>query len=1241
MEGPSSPAQVDDKSKPPTSSARRPPPVLDDNLWQEIATEVKRKSLHPETPKQMDVPSQGAEQEDASETVCVDSLASAIKGKIAGALAANFETPAKATAGATISPEVQTKSEEVGVEASADSPQGMCRDKLIAMGFSEEEADWAVQQATEQKSVDDTAEGKTELPVHVEAMIPDSSEENAAADFTAAGAPAESAMTECIRRAGCTCADCAEMAGLTFATMCPPVPSNETMGGAEEEVCRDDVEKEATQSAPTATPNKTPLKSTTKSTGASHHKSAAKSAVKSATKSAVRSRVHSESKTPSAAQATPKSGFFGSAFKSLAGLAGSAVKSAASVVKASPAVSVQTPSAASECIRKAGCTCADCAEMAGLSLTPGMPVENADEGEAHVSALPAVTEDGSEVHGTAAEESAALEDLAQGTKDDGTDAVEEEEAAMPESTLPVSKPAEETTAGEPPVEASEQALAAPMTTCIRRAGCTCVDCAEMAGITLADVCPTVSPAKDIPEAACEEPSHATDEQDPELAPATPEQEADAPAVEVQEEEQEEEPEGNQSHAVTDISRDPAADMSHGNAELETKTEGLVQASSPAPRVINSPPVKATQAAPVAVVPMATCIRRAGCTCVDCAEMAGLTLMPAAPASAAMSPSPAEPMVEGQEQEASDPTTSDEKKAAATTDDGEELEDSSVTPMAEPAPEAVVSVADAEDPEKEAPSLMATVLDSPPIKASKPPAPQLAQSIGGPCLRKAGCMCIDCAELAGLTLAAPPPATSSQCLRKAGCTCAECAAMAAVPAPVSGSVAGAPGTPSAEANTRSAQPQSSGRSAKERALKSAVKASPATMAADPDFRPVNDSPASPGFDDFDNTQALKEMMEDDMEDVTDLRISAVNEAMRAEMDAALAQHAASQKEQKADEESSAAKIREIASATVVSSNDAGARYTMEDVERISTFNMESLKRRMDAEVADLSGKLDAARAENDHFKTTMKEAEKGIDELVSLVEKEKATAAEYQKKHDDLKGYADELESSFNQLVVKYKKVKEWYKTSDANNEVLSKSMLESNEQVKTYKEQLQVANSSLKTIEDRVAAEKDLLKTEMSILNDKLSLAERERDARDSTILALRKEASTLQRALAEERMKVDDIKASFTVQLSAAGGNSKELEERAAAAEAQAKELRGQLKQTQELAAESVAQAESKLKVATTAMGEAESSSLKATKLQLQKAEMTIKSLQAQVDTKHNENEQLTKMCDELLSDLEKSKAK
>ena len=65
MEGPSSPAQVDDKSKPPTSSARRPPPVLDDNLWQEIATEVKRKSLHPETPKQMDVPSKGAEQEDA------------------------------------------------------------------------------------------------------------------------------------------------------------------------------------------------------------------------------------------------------------------------------------------------------------------------------------------------------------------------------------------------------------------------------------------------------------------------------------------------------------------------------------------------------------------------------------------------------------------------------------------------------------------------------------------------------------------------------------------------------------------------------------------------------------------------------------------------------------------------------------------------------------------------------------------------------------------------------------------------------------------------------------------------------------------------------------------------------------------------------------------------------------------------------------------------------------------------
>jgi hypothetical protein len=41
---------------------------------------------------------------------------------------------------------------------------------------------------------------------------------------------------------------------------------------------------------------------------------------------------------------------------------------------------------------------------------------------------------------------------------------------------------------------------------------------------------------------------------------------------------------------------------------------------------------------------------------------------------------------------------------------------------------------------------------------------------------------------------------------------------------------------------------------------------------------------------------------------------------------------------------------------------GAVYSLEDVERISAFNIDALKRRMENEIATLSTSLDAARKE---------------------------------------------------------------------------------------------------------------------------------------------------------------------------------------------------------------------------------------------------------------------------------------
>ena len=78
-------------------------------------------------------------------------------------------------------------------------------------------------------------------------------------------------------------------------------------------------------------------------------------------------------------------------------------------------------------------------------------------------------------------------------------------------------------------------------------------------------------------------------------------------------------------------------------------------------------------------------------------------------------------------------------------------------------------------------------------------------------------------------------------------------------------------------------------------------------------------------------------------------------------------------------------------------------------------------------------------------------------------------------------------------------------------QVLSKNMLDSNELVKKYQAQLQAANDKVKALEDKLASEHGTLKTELSILADKFSLAQREVSARDATILQLKAEHNNLQ----------------------------------------------------------------------------------------------------------------------------------
>ena len=68
---------------------------------------------------------------------------------------------------------------------------------------------------------------------------------------------------------------------------------------------------------------------------------------------------------------------------------------------------------------------------------------------------------------------------------------------------------------------------------------------------------------------------------------------------------------------------------------------------------------------------------------------------------------------------------------------------------------------------------------------------------------------------------------------------------------------------------------------------------------------------------------------------------------------------------------------------------------------------------------------------------MTEAERAIDELVAVVDKEKTESAKHQKSFADMKSYADELESAFNGLHGRYTKLKEYYTASDANQQAHS------------------------------------------------------------------------------------------------------------------------------------------------------------------------------------------------------------
>jgi hypothetical protein len=862
----------------------------------------------------------------------------------------------------------------------------------------------------------------------------------------ASPAPAPAAApTVCLRRAGCTCEDCAAMSGLTLAAV-----SQCTTRSLEEDTENEMQQEPERYSRSTKTPVKTP--GATKKPRSSIKPAASTSAVTSVrlppkasspvsspakeredeepaatepeevpvTETAVPSSADEQEPAEDAAleaevQASPP------AFKGVA----NSPPAKLPAVKASPA---PAPAAApTVCLRRAGCTCEDCAAMSGMSLK-----ELTLATECPVSS-PAREREDEEPAATEPEEVPATETAVPSSADEQGPAedaaleaevpAEEEVPAVAEESHPVvqaSPPAFKGVANSPPaklpaVKASPApAPAAAPTVCLRRAGCTCEDCAAMSGLslkelTLATECPVSSPAK---EREDEEPA-ATE---PEEVPAT---ETAVPSS------------ADEQGPAEDAALEAEVPAEEEVPAVAEESHPVVQASPPAFKgVANSPPaklpaVKASPAPAPAAAPT-VCLRRAGCTCEDCAAMSGLTL-------AAVSQCTTRSLEEDKENEVhkTPVKTPVAKKPPSSTKAATSKGPSTPArqpPNASPAPGPAAAV-------KESPASKG-VANSPPaklpaVKASPAPAAAVAPTV---CLRRAGCTCVDCAAMAGLlALPAAPMQDEAQPVR----------------------------------SPAQAAPSSVKKSALNKSATKSVKQSPA-FKAQPEFKLIA-SPAVVSKDEsevfspegFDNAEALNNILEDDgLEDFTDLRISAVNEAMRAEMRAALAQHeaeaarTAAMASVNAKPESTedwmvlklSAQGMAAAAAPSSSSNSSAARYTLEDVERISSFNMETLKKKMEAEISDLCRKLDEARKEaksstqalqdeNQTLKSTMQEAEKTIDELVAVAEKEKKEAAMHLKSFTDMKSYADELETAFNGLHGRYTKLKEYYTASDSNNQV--------------------------------------------------------------------------------------------------------------------------------------------------------------------------------------------------------------
>ena len=672
---------------------------------------------------------------------------------------------------------------------------------------------------------------------------------------------------------------------------------------------------------------------------------------------------------------------------------------------------------------------------------------------------------------------------------------QEGEAVEPAAVVPVEaekkevEPAAEPGAAVSPKKADVASSPAEAVQCIRKAGCKCADCSVMSGLTMATI---TSPDKEAQQAvvsAAEPEDRVVEEPGALVSEATAEAESaqvadspsetsgtDVPPLPVTED--------PASPQVEDAApqTDEVVDEEQPSSVAEV-TAPEVQASPVSKGVTNSPPAKSPAAkaspAPASASAPTVCLRRAGCTCEDCAAMAGLSLKPAEGAAikcirkagckcadcaemagltlATAAPAASSPAKEAVDEEPEETAAAD---PPAATQVGPTVAASPVkdaapadVPVASPAQEAAVPPAKA----------------SPAKSAGKASSAKSAEAQvdaeAAKCLRKAGCPCADCAAMADLSLASKPPAAEVKCIRKAGCKCADCAAMAelALPSGVQDQELKRVSSPA------QAQPSSSKKSALSKSATKAAKQSPA-FKTEPEFKLIA-SPAPVGKDEsevfspegFDNAEALNNILEDDgleLEDFTELRISAVNEAMRAEMKAALEQHNA-QAAGTAEPESVDAKPEgnnewevlklseqgmAAAAAPSSSSNSAAARYTLEDVERISSFNMETLKKKSEAEIADLCRKLDETRKdakssvqalqdENKTLKTTMQEAEKAIDELVAVVDKEKKEAAKHLKAFTDMKSYADELETAFNGLHGRYTKLKEYYTASDSNNQV--------------------------------------------------------------------------------------------------------------------------------------------------------------------------------------------------------------